>query len=219
MVADDTGGIAFYNGNDLEAGFQRVHDDSAHYYLLGYYRVPKDDHRKKNGHAVNWRELTVRINQPNVEVRARKGFYEREHANPDQKWAEDIHAAVTSPVDFTAIPIRADMKLASGSGNEARRVGFMVYVPPTYQGMQPESGRVWLDVAAVVTDSDGKVVDQMVQRLAKDVDETGAAKIRTAGVSCAGVLHLSKGEYTVHFVVRNGLNDSLGSLSAPIKVE
>jgi hypothetical protein len=219
MVADATGGVAFFSRNDLDTGLQQVREDNGHYYLLGYYRLLKEDSRKKNGHAGAWRELSVKVDQPHVEVRARRGFYETRSIDVEKKWAADVQNAVVSPVDFTAVPIRVDLKTTSASGEEPRRVAFLVYVPPAYQGMLPEDRHIWLDVAAVATNSDGKMVDQVVQRLAKEVDESAATKMRETGVSCNGVLHLPKGEYTVHFIVRNGLNDSLGSVSAPLKLE
>src|SRR5205807_7551008 len=35
--AEMTGGRAFYNRNDLDAAFKKAVDDSAAYYMLGYY--------------------------------------------------------------------------------------------------------------------------------------------------------------------------------------
>jgi hypothetical protein len=67
VLAINTDGLAVVNGNDLEKGLRRMADDLTSYYLLGYYSSnPKLDGR--------YRTIKVNVNQPGVEVRARKGY-------------------------------------------------------------------------------------------------------------------------------------------------
>lgn len=67
MIADNTDGLAIINTNDLTKGAQRVVDDLSTYYLLGYYSSNRDLDGK-------WRKITVRVKQPGVDVRARRGY-------------------------------------------------------------------------------------------------------------------------------------------------
>jgi hypothetical protein len=67
MLADNTDGYAMLNTNNLEAGFKRMADDLSSYYLLGYYA----SNTKPDG---RFRQITVRVKQPGVTVRARKGY-------------------------------------------------------------------------------------------------------------------------------------------------
>jgi VWFA-related protein len=66
-LAENTDGLAIVNTNDLSKGVQRVADDLTSYYLLGYTSTnPKPDGR--------FRRIQVRVRQPGVQVRARRGY-------------------------------------------------------------------------------------------------------------------------------------------------
>ena len=66
-LAEDTGGFAVRNTNDLAAGAARVAEESRTYYLLGY--SPPDGKGPRD-----WRKLKVEVHRPGLEVRARKGY-------------------------------------------------------------------------------------------------------------------------------------------------
>ena len=66
-LAVATDGLAVLNNNDLDRGLKRISDDLTSYYLLGYYSTnAKNDGR--------FRSIRVRVKQPGVEVRARRGY-------------------------------------------------------------------------------------------------------------------------------------------------
>jgi VWFA-related protein len=66
-LAENTDGIATVNSNDLDSGLKRIADDLSSYYLLGYYSTnPKLDGE--------YRRISVKVKQPGVEVRARRGY-------------------------------------------------------------------------------------------------------------------------------------------------
>lgn len=72
-MAEDTGGIAVVNTNDIDAGFARIVRDNSSYYLLGYSpAIEHDDGR--------FREIEVRVRRPGVSVRARRGYFASEAA-------------------------------------------------------------------------------------------------------------------------------------------
>jgi VWFA-related protein len=66
-LADNTDGVAVLNSNDLDRLFTRIGDDMSSYYLLGYYA----SNSKPDG---RFRSVTVKVKQPGVTVRARKGY-------------------------------------------------------------------------------------------------------------------------------------------------
>jgi VWFA-related protein len=62
-----TDGLAVLDNNDLDRGLKRISDDLTSYYLLGYYSTnAKNDGR--------FRSIRVRVKQPGVDVRARRGY-------------------------------------------------------------------------------------------------------------------------------------------------
>ncbi len=94
-LAENTDGLAVLNTNDLDKGLHRLVDDMSSYYLLGYYA----SNTKPDG---RFRAISVRVKQPGVEVRARKGY--RAPGADDIKAMEAIKT--TSPVAATT-PVQA----------------------------------------------------------------------------------------------------------------
>jgi VWFA-related protein len=102
-LADSSGGFSVQNKNDLAAGLRRIGRESHAYYLLGY--APDDPGQDKK-----FRRISVRVDRPDVQVRARKGYYaggvsadSRPHAEADA-----FGIALESPYDITSIPVRAE---------------------------------------------------------------------------------------------------------------
>ena len=66
-LAVDTEGEAIINTNNIEGGLKRIADDLSSYYLFGY----NSTNGKLDG---RFRSITVRVKQPGVRVRARRGY-------------------------------------------------------------------------------------------------------------------------------------------------
>jgi VWFA-related protein len=69
-LAVDTDGDAIIDTNYIEKGLKRIADDLSSYYLFGYYST----NTKLDG---RYRTITVRVKQPGVRVRARRGYRAR----------------------------------------------------------------------------------------------------------------------------------------------
>src|SRR5262249_29130031 len=67
-MADRTGGKAFYNRNDLDGAIKNGIEDGSMYYTLAYYPSNKTWNGK-------FRKIHVSVNQPNIKVRHRLGYY------------------------------------------------------------------------------------------------------------------------------------------------
>ena len=75
MVAEQTGGKAFYNGNDLRGILDRVVSSSSDFYTLSY--TPTDT--KMNG---AFRKIEVAVSGGKYRLSYRRGYYAREHGEP-----------------------------------------------------------------------------------------------------------------------------------------
>jgi VWFA-related protein len=84
-LAVETDGDAIIDTNYIEKGLKRIADDLSSYYLFGYYST----NAKLDG---RYRTITVRVRQPGVRVRARRGYRAR---TADQV----VAAAVAAKVD------------------------------------------------------------------------------------------------------------------------
>lgn len=66
-LATNTDGTAVINTNQIEAALTRIAADLSSYYLFGYYST----NTRLDG---RFREITVRVKRPGVQVRARRGY-------------------------------------------------------------------------------------------------------------------------------------------------
>jgi VWFA-related protein len=116
-LAEDTGGFAVRDTNDLGAGAMRVAEESRVYYLIGY--TPPEGKGPKD-----WRRLKVEVGRRGLEVRARKGYTLRTtaeiaaamepHQGPERsaggkatQLPPDVARALVSGRETDAVPLRA----------------------------------------------------------------------------------------------------------------
>lgn len=66
-VAENTGGIAIVNTNDIKSGLDRIANQLSAYYVLGYY----SSNNKFDG---KYRQIDVKMKVPGVSVTARRGY-------------------------------------------------------------------------------------------------------------------------------------------------
>jgi len=210
--AEMTGGRAFYNSNDIEKGYNRAVEDSSSYYLVGYYL---DTTNTKPG----WRKLKVKTSRPNLEVRARSGFFvTRATMDPDLTRQSELTFALSSPFDSTGIALTAMWRNTSVDGDK-RKINFNLFVPPEGVLLEGTHNHVNLDVRVVALGKkDGKLADGVSQTIEADMKPDTVAKLKADGLAYNNALELAPGDYTVRFVVRDNSTGKIGSVSAPLTV-
>jgi len=216
IFAEMTGGRAYYNSNDLVRGFREAVNDSAEYYMLGYYL---DRSKTKAG----WRKLAVKVKREHTEVRARSGFFvTNATVDPENSRNSDISSALQSPLDYTSLALVSHWdKIEPGKEPGKKHVNYAMHlVPDAAQIDSADDNHIELDFVALVKTPDGKPVDQpRDQKIDTHLTAEKLSSIRQNGVGYRGFLDLAPGEYTVRFVVRDDLSGRIGSVAAPLKVE
>jgi VWFA-related protein len=95
-LANNTGGIAVVNTNDLEAGLDRIANQLSAYYVLGYYST----NSKADG---KYRKIEVKLKVPGVQVAARRGYQAMSEAEMTaSRLAASTPAPVGPPAGLTA---------------------------------------------------------------------------------------------------------------------
>ncbi|MGD0506573.1 MAG: VWA domain-containing protein [Terriglobales bacterium] len=211
-----TGGRAYFNSNDLVKGFRAAVDDSAEYYMLGYYL---DRSKTKPG----WRKLAVKVKRDHTEVRARTGFFvTNATVDPETSRRSDISSALQSPLDFTSLALMARWdNIEPGKEPGKKHVNYEMHLAPDSALVDSaDNNHVVLEFLALAKTPEGKAVDTpMGQKVDAHLTAEKLLSMRQAGIGFSGALDLAPGEYTVRFVVRDNLSGRVGSVAAPLKVE
>jgi hypothetical protein len=230
QVADMTGGRAFINRNDLDVCFDDAVNDSADYYLLGYYlrrAAPspasdeKDQKKQKKVNKVkldNWRKLQVKMAAlKGVDVRARSGFYAEKHSDPAAGAEAEVREAIFAPIDYTSIEISGKW-ISQKEGKDGKKLAeFLLYLPPNFATLDDK--RISVDFLAAAKSPEGQLVAQAGQRLNRVIPDASLEGYRNVGTQYHYLIELPQGEYQVRFIVRDNNSDRIGSVTAPLKIE
>ncbi|MDQ4121068.1 MAG: VWA domain-containing protein [Acidobacteriota bacterium] len=121
-LAQQTGGRAFRNSNDIKSAIEKSLDDQNGYYLLGY----QPDDATFDPARLRFNKLTVKVKRPGLNVRHRSGFLSI--ADKDEELRpttltpqQQIFSALTSPFGASGIGLR----LNTIFGNEAAAGSFI----------------------------------------------------------------------------------------------
>jgi VWFA-related protein len=211
-----TGGKAFYNTNDLATSFKRAADDASSYYLLGYYL------NKTNNHA-GWRQLKVKVDTKDTEVRAREGFFVTNATlHLDLTRTSDVTYALSSPIEGTGVPVTMKwLGVTDAPKGGKKEANFQIHLPPNGVSINGGDNRIDFDlaVAAFANNSkDAKPVITTGKTLAMPLSEAQMASLSHRGVDMKNSLELGPGQYTVRVVVRDNVTGKVGSVTAPLTV-
>jgi VWFA-related protein len=118
-LAEDTGGLALFDTNDLGGAVGRLFDDQQGYYLLGY----EPDAASFSGRdaAERFHRLSVKVRRRGLHVRSRRGFYARADTQTDPLKATSFADALVSPFVAVEVPVR----LTALFNHDAERGSFL----------------------------------------------------------------------------------------------
>lgn len=207
-----TGGKSCYNQNEIANCVRDAEQDGAAYYLLSYYRDKKNN---KEG----WRSLAVKVEQPDVDVRARTGYFFGNGNSDKNARVREVGAAARSSVQFSGVPFSARFLGTSPDGKK-KQIKYEMFIPPqTVNAADQADGSLELEVVALASTATEPQVDAVTETLGKNLTPAVLAAIHKEGISYTNVLKLAPGQYQVHFIARNAATGEVGSVIAPLKVE
>jgi len=212
-LAKMTGGKLCEFKMNLSGCYNDTQKDANHYYLIGYYT---DLSKGKTG----WRKLEVVVPRPHVEVRARSGYYVRSK-EPDPKRAEheDMDTAITSPTDFTAVPMLVRWTGRAQDGAKVR-LNFQFNVAgPGVTNDEDKNNLISLAFGAFAKTANGGIAGDFVKDLEGQLPAAMVEKVVAHGVVYDGAISVPPGKFTVRFIVRDNLSGRLGTVSVPVDAE
>ncbi len=166
-VAEQTGGRAFYNRNDLDESTREALEDGEVVYTLGFYSEREKPDEK-------FHDLKVKVERQGVDVRSRAGYFDRE-AKTDGDSMALLRRAADAPVDSGDIGLVAAIAREGANFRVAVQVDFKDLL------LEQDAGK-WkgsTNLAFVSQAADGRTLDLANKGITFDMtDEAYRARRR-----------------------------------------
>jgi VWFA-related protein len=203
QLADETGGFLIHDTNDLTAGVRRIDEDMRAYYLLTYASKNED----YNG---RFRQITVKVNRPNVEAQTRKGYYAVESVGqlPVLDYEAPALAAARNARSGSAPSSFHGAVLGFPSTNQPGLALVLAEAPISAFTLAPASDKKTYNadfsIIALVRDQSNQVVQKLSQHypLSGPIEKIEAAK--KGDVLFYRETQLQPGRYTVELIAYDG---------------
>ena len=222
-LAQETGGLAIRNNNDLSGGIKRVIEDQKGYYLIGY-RPDESTFDAKTGRRT-FHKLNLKVlRQGKFNVRTRNGFFgvSDEDARSSQPTArEQILAALTSPFGAAGVHVRLTSLFANDPklGSIARSMLHVNAADLVFTSEADGWHKADFDVVAVTLGDNGNIVDQTSRTHSLRARGERYQRVLKEGFVYFITVPIKKpGAYQLRVALRDHGSERVGSASQFIEV-
>ena len=159
-MAQETGGLAIVSTNDVAGGLDRIVRENSTYYVLGYATDPDTA-------PGEFRTIEVRVNRPDVRVKARRGFITPDPSDEPRRTLEGVETSPAFDVALNNTPLpvgdllfRVSAAPFMGRDPTQASVLFIIEVDGQTLSLEEANGlyRGRLDASVVVLDYDSNIV-------------------------------------------------------------
>jgi hypothetical protein len=206
LLADRTGGLAFFGNNDIRAAVRRAFDDGRFAYNVGFY----PNHGEWDG---KYRTIKIRARE-GVRLRYRSGYY----ATPDrtdskEAIADTLQHAADSPLDSTTLGMIISGKAAKDSHTVELHIG----IDPKQLLLQSSGDhrKGAVDLFFLQRDAAGKQVAAEEQHLALNLDERQYEYLSKVALVLDRHVKIAPQSTELRVVLRDAGSGSLGSVTLP----
>ncbi len=232
-VAEQTGGAAYYNTNDLGSVMGKVFDRGSNFYTLSYVPPQFADDGRYHG-------IEIKVNKPGLHLVYRKGFNAANPKDPTPapgpKMMQAAMGGGAPPVTQLLFDVRVqsntdprkptdpqvmgmlDAKLKNAP---LTRYGFLYLVPMTEIGFADGSDgthRGALEFDVVAYDADGKMVNLISQTLQLPLTKDEYADFVKKPFQFFQQIDLPPGQFTLRVGILDGVSNKIGTLEIPLTV-
>jgi VWFA-related protein len=208
VLADETGGRAFYGSSDIMGSIRRVFEDSRLTYTLGYY--PSDSNWDGKFH-----EIKVKVRKSGANVLYRKGYLALAEKPLD---AEDQRAAMMKtagePLDATAI----GLTVHESPRPQPAVLPLTVNIETQGVVFSQQSGR-WvasLNLLFAQMGPGGQMVKGLTQPVRMHLTDDEYHQLLEKGLSISGKLGISSSAEKLRVIVLDDASGAEGSVTVPL---
>jgi VWFA-related protein len=209
-MAEDTGGRAFVNTNDLTGAIRKAVDDSAVTYTLGFYLDPTSVDGK-------FHELRVQVRHSGLNVRYPKGYFALKDfpPTPDER-RNSLLMVIKSPLDSSAIPLEVKVDRVNQPTANSLSLSGSISIHDL-QLVQSGDIRVGaLDITVIEQDQTGKVLRESANRINLRFTEKQYPAVLKTGITFRKSVQPQAGVTTLRVLVQDPSTAAIGSLIIPL---
>ncbi len=209
-LADETGGEAFVNTNDITGAIRKAVEDSAVTYTLGFYIDP---------HAADgkFHELKVQVRREGLTIRYPKGYFADDDAAPtkDQNW-KTVLTAVQSPIESSVIPLQAKVDRVNEPLPNSLRILCSIDIHDLRLVQTGDLRRGAVSVYVIQQDEAGKVLSQWSETYDLRLSVKQYTALLKSGMPFRQDVQPKAGATTVRVLVEDPATAEVGSLIIPL---
>ena len=204
-LADETGGRAFYNNNDVSGAIRKAVDDSDVSYTLGFYL----DSGSLDG---KFHELKIRVDRPGVDIRYPSGYFAVTDEATAAQRQRRIHSALASPLESSAIHILARIDRSDRALEVSGSIDLRDLQLAETGGLRKGAVEIFLIQQGAL----GNVLDQTHSRFNLILNGEQYAAYLKSGVFFRQDIELKEGAATLRILLGDSASATVGSLIIPV---
>lgn len=204
ILADETGGKAFINNNDLKGAVRAAIDDGAVTYTLGFYV----DSNSLDG---KFHDLKVHVKRSGLQVRTQRGYFALK-APAGRGPASLLALPVASPLESSALHVLARVE-RNGS---ALSISGSVDLRDLQMEHNGDSSQGVIEIHLVQQDAAGKVLEGKHETLHLQLSPSEYNAYLKSGVFFRGAVDPKEGLTTLRILVVDVSRGTVGSLIIPV---
>jgi VWFA-related protein len=209
-LADETGGRAFVNTNDLTGAIRDAVEDSAVTYTLGFY-IDSDSLDGK------FHELKVQVHRSGLNLRYPKGYFALKDTSATQdERHNNFLIAIKSPLDSSAIPLEVKVDRVNQPTPNSMALSGSIGVRDLRLAQSGEIRTGALDITVIEQDETGKVLRESTNRINLRFTEKQYPAVLKSGITFHKSVQPQEGATTLRVLVQNPTNAAIGSLIIPL---
>lgn len=208
-MADDTGGRAFVNTNDLTAAIRSVVEESAVTYTLGFYV-------NANSLDGKFHELKVQVTRPGFTVRYPKGYFafKDEPATKNER-QETFLAVIRSPLDSATIPLLVRAVRVDQPPDTVQIAG-SIGLNNLQLASQNGTRTGVVDLYFITQDAAGNVLSQASTHLRLKLTEEQYQDYLKSGIVFRDQIQVKKQTAVLRILVQDPATSEVGSVIVPL---
>ena len=212
-IAQQTGGEAFVNTNDLKRVIGRSLEDGSTYYTLAY-TPPKEDE------AGGYHRVTVQVPNKSWKLAYRRGYYSiPQTAVSNAVGTAALRAALQPGMPpATSMLLTASIELPDATHKDVK-INYVIDSNSVQFADAPENKkRARVDCMVIAFDSSGKEIAHASDTLDATAPMNAYAAIQKYGLPAHQLISLPPGRYNLRIGVMDRTTQQIGTVDAPLVV-